>query len=131
MPPWIAARTTLAALALVALGCLLCGCPDKGCDGMPAGIDRDTCRHDELLALPAAEIAQVQDLATRIEDPVIHDAALHAWIVAHAGEVEPKEAKAVCQSLGDSARHRCLRRITAAHLTRPEGTRVGSDPPPP
>ena len=105
-----------AAAALVA-GCGGGGAPD--CGALAAGLERDQCLHDALLALPAGELGEVEAIAGRIQDRILQQAAVSAWAAAHSGEVPREEGERLCGILEGRDQSYCMRRFSSPHLQRP------------
>lgn len=95
-----------------------------GCGGGPscereaAGMDRDLCLHDRVLALPGAEAARALELAGRIEDPVVRGAAVFTWVIQNNREIEPRSGQALCALLTGQERETCTRKLSQVHLRR-------------
>lgn len=94
------------------------GCGPVPCAAVVDAAARDACWHEEILALPTSEVAQVVALAPRIADPVVRYATLLAWARDHRDGVHPQAAQAVCALLPLEERRVCERRLFAAHLAR-------------
>lgn len=104
---------SLAAAAGLLGGVLAChGAPD--CSAL-AGLDRDVCFDSRVRAAagPDAAIAA----ARLIEDPLVRDAAVVAWVRAHRAELRPSDGR-VCNVLTSAEQAACARRLSAPHLSR-------------
>jgi hypothetical protein len=97
----------------------LSGCGQPACEQQPAGDARDRCVHAALLDpahVPAA--TEVVRLAALIQDPLVRDASVLAWVSQNRGAVTPDERKALCGSVSAQERDTCERRLSAVHLLR-------------
>lgn len=107
------------ALAAVGLGVGACtGSETSVPCAERAGLDRDQCVHDELLAVPASEPDQVIAKAGLIEDPMMRHAAVSGWVAAHVNEVPMDKGKELCALLEGRDRGYCERRLSSPHLKR-------------
>lgn len=97
---------------------LTLGCAGGDCASRPAGTERDLCLHDELLALPGAEVAQARTLAGQIQDPMVQGAAVFSWVIAHNREIDPRDGMALCALLAGQERQTCVRKLSQVHLRR-------------
>lgn len=89
-----------------------------GCDAMEAGLERDKCFGDQLLALPAAEAAQVEATAPLIQDGMVRQAAVSRWVADHANEIPKETGERLCNMLTGRDQSYCLKRFLAVHLQR-------------
>ncbi|MFT4976171.1 MAG: hypothetical protein ACI8S6_002067 [Myxococcota bacterium] len=106
-------------LALVFLGCdgsSEAGQP--GCASREAGLERDTCFGDLLLALPASEAEQVKAIGSEIQDGMVRQAAISRWVADHANEIPKETGEGLCKMLGGRDQSYCLKRFLAVHLQR-------------
>lgn len=95
------------------LGALAChGPPD--CSTL-AGLDRDACLDARVRAAPGPDAAIAE--ARQIEDPLVRDAAVVAWVRAHRAELRPSDGR-VCNVLTSAEQAACVRRLSAPHLSR-------------
>ena len=103
-------------------GVALAGCGQSdapvGCDGMPAGLDRDVCFGKELKALPSAEIDQVIGLASKMDDPMVRGEAVFTWVTNNGNGIPPDKGQKLCGMLEERDGAHCLRRLSSPHLQR-------------
>lgn len=88
------------------------------CEEMAAGLDRDTCLGDRLLALPPTEAEQVRTIGGEIQDGMVRQAAISRWVAEHANEIPKETGESLCQMLGGRDQSYCLKRFLAVHLQR-------------
>ena len=78
----------------------------------------DALLHEQLLALPPAEIARARELASSIQDPVIRAGAVTGWVRQHRAELPRQQALDLCAQLEEPAAGLCSRYVELAHLSR-------------
>ncbi len=88
------------------------------CPQQPPGAGRDACTYAEVLALPAADTAEVLRRVQSLDDPVVRGAAVTRWVEQHAGTLDPAQGRALCETLDGPDQGQCLRRLQSAHLQR-------------
>jgi hypothetical protein len=106
---------------LVGWWCWWIACAQPGCEGQPAGPERDRCLHTRILAAAGPEdgtAAGVVRLAGLIQDPLIRDASVLAWVRDHRGAVTREDGARLCGLLGQLEKSTCEHRLSAAHLSR-------------
>jgi hypothetical protein len=124
-------------LLLIVLS-VLSGCDGEPavqtCDEMAAGLSRDSCYHDELRAIPGSGIEEVLVKASLIQDQMIRQAAVSAWMKAHLNEIPRDRGQALCQMLDGQDQSYCMRQLSSPHLYEdrsPVAPNSPSNPPPP
>ena len=87
-------------MVLILFMLMLCGCTGSpeaetplSCDDMEAGLERDTCFGDMVLAMTASEADKVAGIGGQIQDGMVRQAAISRWVADHANEI-PKETHA-------------------------------------
>jgi len=80
-----------------------------------AGLDRDACLDSRVRAATGPD--DVMAVARLIEDPLVRDAAVVAWVRAHRAELRPSDGR-VCSVLTTAVQAACARRLSAPHLSR-------------
>jgi hypothetical protein len=100
---------------------LLIGCDGsdpapKTCDEMPVSLERDQCYHKEIEALPGAGIEDVLTKAVLIQDSIVRQAAVYAWVEDHNNEIPRDRGQALCQMLDGRHQSHCLRLLSSPHL---------------
>ena len=80
--------------------------------------ERDFCYADRIAALGAGEVDAVRENARAIEDGLVREAAVLAWLGDYADTVPLKDAEALCANADGQDSWMCQRRIHAAHLRR-------------
>jgi hypothetical protein len=114
---WHPSHENLLLLLLLLLPLVLWACPGpRTCEQQPAGLDRDRCLHDRILATPSGEFARVRSDALLIQDAVVRSAAVHTWVLANMGRCPRDEAVALCEMLEKPQSETCKKRLLAAHL---------------
>lgn len=122
-----AAGEMLKALCMVSvlllLGLVGCGSSSSsdgaaGCDAIEAGLAHDKCLGDQILALPAAEVAAVEATAPLIQDGMVRQAAVSRWVADHANEIPKETGERLCNMLTGRDQSYCLKRFLAVHLQR-------------
>ena len=71
----------------------------KTCGEMPVSLERDQCYHKEIEALPGASIEDVLTKASLIQDSIVRQAAVYAWVEDHNNEIPRDRGQALCQML--------------------------------
>jgi len=93
--------------------------PPGDCSALSTDTERDRCRYEQLMALPADQVDAAATLAPTIEDPIMQGAAVVGWVQKHARSLSPEGGERLCGILQkDSERTACARRFSAAHLQR-------------
>lgn len=104
------------ALSVVALAATA-GCGEQPCDRR-AGLDRDQCFHDELVAIPPDQPDAVIAKAGQIDDRMVRSAAVSAWIKDHVNGVPVSKGRELCALLEGRDQGYCERRLSSPHLKR-------------
>ena len=86
------------------------------CDAMAAGLERDQCFHKEIEALPGAQLDVVLQKAALIQDPMVKQAAVYAWVEDHNNEIPRDRGQALCQMLDGRHQSHCMRLLSSPHL---------------
>ena len=110
----------LATVATVALGVA----------GVASGVlpwfaDADTATVARAVAVPAGDVEAMDALLVSIEDPIVRQAALTAWLDAHAAEHGVALGTPLCERLEGAGRVVCLRKAASPHLS---GQPLGGEP---
>lgn len=95
----------------------LSGCGEKPCSALD-GLARDQCFHDELVLVPADDPDTVIAKAGQIEDQMVRNAAVSAWIKDHVNSVPMDKGRALCGLLQGRDQGYCERRLSSPHLKR-------------
>lgn len=103
--------------AVLLLSFLLPGCGDKPCADLE-GLDRDQCFHDELVVVPAEQPDSVIAKAAQIQDQMVRNAAVSAWIKDHVNSVPMDKGRELCGLLQGRDQGYCERRLSSPHLKR-------------
>jgi len=105
---------------IVGLSVLACasGCPEKGCDALPAGLDHDRCVYEHVMSLAGADYDTVVAEVGTIQDPVVRATAIFDWVRDHGRELGQGRAVTLCNTLEEPGRGTCLRRLGSVHLQR-------------
>jgi hypothetical protein len=100
------------------LGCL--GTSGGGdCSSLATVPERDRCRYQEFMALPADRVEEALLLAPILEDPIVRGAAIVGWVQKHSRSLSQEGGDSLCNLLSkNSERTACKRRFSAAHLQR-------------
>ena len=64
-----------------------------------AGLERDTCLADQILALPGNDVAAVQALGTQIQDGMVRQAAVLRWTRDNAGQIPREAGREMCHAM--------------------------------
>ena len=116
-------RTAVAVLGGVAVVALAIAGVAGGV--LPWFEDADTAMVARAVALPAGDVEAMDALLVSIEDPIVRQAALTAWMDAHAAEQGVALATPLCERLEGAGRVVCLRKAASPHLT---GHALGGEP---
>ncbi len=105
-------------ILLLWFGCL--GTPSgEDCNSLSTVPERDRCRYQQLMALPADRVEEALVLAPTLEDPIVRGAAIVGWVQKNSRSLSQKGGDALCNLLSkNSERTACKRRFSAAHLQR-------------
>ncbi len=82
--------------------------------------DRDYCYSDRIESMGPEELDAVREVVLAIEDPLVREASVLAWLGVHADSVPLEEAESLCAVSGGEDSWLCKRRLHAAHLRREE-----------
>ncbi len=100
------------------LGCLVTT-GEQRCNSLATAPERDRCRYQELMALPADRVDEALLLAPTLEDPIVRGAAIVGWVQKNSRSLSQEGGEALCNLLSkNSERTACKRRFSAAHLQR-------------
>lgn len=116
-------KTLVVAFAGIAVAAL-------GVAGVASGLlpwveDADTAVVARAVAVPAGDVEAMDALLASIEDPIVRQAALTAWIDAHATKQSLSAVTPLCERLEGAGRVVCLRKAASPHLT---GHTLGGEP---
>lgn len=81
-----------------------------------AGLERDACLRDTILAAPADDVARVIGLASVTSDPVVRDATLMTWVMRNRPALSSDAALRVCGRLSTTEARACERKVLSPHL---------------
>lgn len=99
--------------------CLLAACGGRtDCASLEAGLARDTCNHDAVLAIPADQLDRALTTVSKIEDPVVRGAAVFTWVSQNNRELNPQRGMSMCRLLDGRERVTCERKLSSVHLRR-------------
>jgi len=103
------------------------------CAEMPVGLEQDQCFHKEIEALSGASIEDVITKAQLIQDPIVRQAAVYAWVEDHINEIPRDRGQALCQMLDGRHQSHCMRLLSSPHLYEERSPVVPNNPnnPPP
>jgi hypothetical protein len=106
---------SVAAVPLLLLSLL--GCGEAPCSERE-GLAKDQCLHDELVLLPADQPGAVVAKAGQIQDQMVRNAAVSAWIKDHVNSVPMDKGRELCGLLQGRDQGYCERRLSSPHLKR-------------
>ena len=105
-------------IVLLLLGCLGTS-GGEDCSTLSTAPERDRCRYQELMALPADRVEEALLLAPTLEDSIVRGAAIVGWVQKNSRSLSQEGGDALCNLLSkNSERTACKRRFSAAHLQR-------------
>ncbi len=110
--------TSLPLAVMLLAGCV--GDPEPLSCAEQTGMERDQCYHDEILKLPGAQIDGVSQRAVLIEDQMVRQAAISAWVPDHNNEIPRDKGEALCRMLDGGDLSKCLRQLSSPHLQKPD-----------
>jgi hypothetical protein len=85
---------------------------------MEAGEEQDHCYKEELLAMDASQIDEIQTKSQLISDDMIRQYAVSSWVEEHANEISLEQGRVLCDILEGRDASYCLRRLSSPHLQR-------------
>lgn len=88
------------------------------CANITDMMQRDSCYHDQIVVLPANQIADVITTGQKMVDPMIRGAAIAEWIRLHNNEINQQKGQELCALLDGRDRSYCMRRLSSPHLRR-------------
>lgn len=89
-----------------------------GCAPVAPPPSADALLREEILALPASDVAGASERASRIVDPVERGLAIELWIRKNRGHVDLAQATQLCRLTGVQREEACVRHLSAGHLAR-------------
>ena len=110
-------RNSLLVLTL-ALGLSIACDSSTDCSSMDAGDAQDHCYKEEILAMEASQIEEVQAQSALISDDMIRQYAVSTWVEEHANEISLDQGRVLCDILEGRDASYCLRRLSSPHLQR-------------
>jgi hypothetical protein len=116
-------RRVLAGLGALAAVALLVAAVAGG--ALPVGASDDEALVAQAVGVRAGDVATMDALLLSIEDPIVRQAALVAWLDAHGAEQPVTVAIPLCERLEGAGRVVCLRKAASPHLT---GSELGGEP---
>ena len=92
-----------------------------------AGLPKDQCDHQKSAttrrpedqksaSLPGALIEDVLAKAGLIQDSIVRQAVVYAWVENHNNEIPRDRGQSLCQMLDGRHQPLCLRRLSSPHL---------------
>ena len=91
---------------------------DGDCSQMTDLTQKDSCYHDQLIAMPVTQIDDVITTGKQMVDPMIRGAAVAQWIKLHNNEINQQKGQELCALLDGRDRSYCMRRLSSPHLKR-------------
>ncbi len=91
---------------------------DGDCSGINDMMKKDSCYHDQIVAMPANQIETVITTGQKMVDPMIRGAAVAEWIRLHNNEINQQKGQELCALLDGRDRSYCMRRLSSPHLRR-------------